>query len=127
MDQSPLKSQKPDSMDEVKTNPKAENEWEAVLRKIRGWLDTTRLLSEKSQDLINPSLLLIVLIAFLALTQAYTNILSAVEKIPLAPSLCELIGTLWLTKLSITRLLRKKDRQEFLAEIRDRWRNFIGQ
>jgi len=103
-----------------------EKEWQNLLIKLKGWIGTRLFLNE--YDLfIDPSLLIIGLIALLIFLKAYTTILNTVEVIPLAPRLCQVIGTLWLIKFSTTRLLRKQDRQKFLLEMISRWRTFLGQ
>lgn len=102
-----------------------ESEWKVVLNKIQAWLGTTKKISDQLDEFFNPSILILVLGVIAICLKAYSTILNAIDDIPLAASIFEVIGTLWLTKFSITRLLRKQDRQEFFSEANRRWRNFV--
>ena len=101
------------------------SEWENLLGKLRGWIGP-QIFANQSDFFVDPSLLIIGLASLLIVVKAYTNILNSLEKIPLAPVLCELAGAAWLTHFSITRLLRKKDRQTFIFEVISQWRSFLG-
>ena len=102
-----------------------ESEWKVVLNKIQAWLGTTKKISDQLDEFFNPSILILVLGVIAICLKAYSTILNAIDDIPLAASIFEVIGTLWLTRFSITRLLRKQDRQEFFSEANRRWRNFV--
>ncbi|WP_320668058.1 CAAD domain-containing protein [Prochlorococcus sp. MIT 1307] len=102
------------------------NELESLLSKLRGWIGLKT--NSKEFDLfLDPSLVLLGLIALLVFFKAYTGVLESFEKIPLAPSFCQVLGTIWLTKFSIKRLLRKQERQQFLLKAKKRWQTFSGQ
>ena len=102
-----------------------ESEWKVVLNKIQGWLGTTKKISDQLDEFFNPSILILGLGVIAICLKAYSTILNAIDDMPLAASIFEVIGTLWLTRFSITRLLRKQDRQEFFSEANRRWRNFV--
>ena len=102
-----------------------ESEWKVVLNKIQAWLGTTKKISDQLDEFFNPSILILVLGVIAICLKAYSTILNAIDDIPLAASIFEVIGTLWLTRFSITRLLREQDRQELFAEAYKRWRNFV--
>jgi len=101
------------------------SEWENLLGKLRGWIGP-QIFANQSDFFVDPSLLIIGLASLLIVIKAYTNILSSLEKIPLAPGLCELAGAAWLTHFSITHLLRKKDRQSLIFKMKSQWKSFLG-
>ena len=110
---------------EVNPNFTLSKEWESLTKKATGWLKLKPFF-DQFEFFLDPSLLILALVTLLFFLKAYTTILSSLGRIPLAPSICQLIGTLWLTKFSINRLLLKKARQEFLFEVASRWRSFLG-
>ena len=78
------------------------------------------------QKLRRPVLLIAALITLVIFVRIYGGILSTIESVPLAPSLFELAGILWLTWFSITRLIRSEDRQDVISRVRTRWEAFRG-
>ena len=78
------------------------------------------------QKLRRPVLLFAALITLVIFVRIYGGILSTIESVPLAPSLFELAGILWLTWFSITRLIRSEDRQDVISKVRTRWEAFRG-
>ena len=126
MESNPLKIQASEDSSDDKSILTVENEWETFLKKVRAWLGNTNKISREFDDFINPSILIIGLSLLLICVKAYTTFLYAVGEIPFAASLFEVIGTLWLIKFSITRLLHKKDRHQFTSEIKNRWITFLG-
>ena len=52
--------------------------------------------------------------------------LNEISKFPLAPRLFEFAGIIWLIRFSMTRLLRKKDRQHYVSEVKSRLKAFLG-
>ena len=78
------------------------------------------------QKLRRPVLLIAALITLVIFVRIYGGILSTIESVPLAPSLFELAGILWLTWFSITRLIRSEDRQDVISRVRTRWEDFRG-
>ena len=78
------------------------------------------------QQLRRPVLLIAALITLVIFVRIYGGILSTIESVPLAPSLFELAGILWLTWFSITRLIRSEDRQDVISRVRTRWEAFRG-
>ena len=78
------------------------------------------------QQLRRPVLLIAALITLVIFVRIYGGILSTIESVPLAPSLFELAGILWLTWFSITRLIRSEDRQDVISKVRTRWEAFRG-
>ncbi len=101
------------------------NELKTLSKKINNLLGTS-FFSAKIDLSISPYLLIISLIILLFFLKAYTILLSNLGKIPIAPSFFEVIGSFWVTKFSITHLLRKKDRQNFKQELISRWITFLG-
>ena len=78
------------------------------------------------QKLRRPVLLIAALITLVIFVRIYGGILSTIESVPLAPSLFELAGILWLSWFSITRLIRSEDRQDVISRVRTRWEAFRG-
>ena len=101
-------------------------EWKTLLLKFSGWTGIN-LLSNELDYFLSPSLLIIGLLALLICLRAYLNTLTILRQIPVVPSICEFVGALWLIRFSITHLLRKQDRNEFIAEASKRWRAFSSQ
>jgi len=125
MENKPLSIQESNTSSENNAKLTVESEWRVFIRKIQAWLGREKNLSGQLNYLINPSKLIIGLGVLAICLKAYTTILKAASEIPLAPTLFEVIGTLSLLRFSITRLLRKQDRQQFFSEVSGRWRAFI--
>ena len=125
MENKPLPNQGANPSNETTQGLSQESEWKVVLNKIQGWLGTTKKFSDQLDEFFNPSILILVLGVIAICLKAYSTILNAIDDIPLAASIFEVIGTLWLTRFSITRLLRKQDRQEFFSAANRRWRTFL--
>ena len=121
----PLTEAMAENSSQKKSDLDNKSEWENLLSKLKGWIGP-QMFANQTDFFVDPSLLIIGLASLLIFVKAYTSILSSLEKIPFAPGLCELAGAVWLTHFSITRLLRKKDRQKFIFEVIDRWRSFLG-
>ncbi len=66
------------------------------------------------------------LIALVIFVRVYGGILLIIESVPLAPSLFEMAGIIWLAWFSVTRLIRSQDRQEVISSVRSRWHAFSG-
>ncbi|MDP6203314.1 MAG: CAAD domain-containing protein [Prochlorococcaceae cyanobacterium ETNP18_MAG_14] len=65
-------------------------------------------------------------IALVIFVRIYGGILSTIESVPLASSLFEMAGIIWLAWFSLTRLIRSKDRQDVISSLRSRWHAFSG-
>jgi hypothetical protein len=65
-------------------------------------------------------------IALVIFVRIYGGILSTIERVPLASSLFEMAGIIWLAWFSLTRLIRSKDRQDVISSLRSRWHAFSG-
>ncbi len=66
------------------------------------------------------------LIALVIFVRVYGGILLIIESVPLAPSLFEMAGIIWLAWFSVTRLIRSQDRQEVISSVLSRWHAFSG-
>ena len=110
----------------INSNFELKKEWEILLNKIKEWIPPSQKDGERNAFL-SPTLLIISLITFLGFVKAYTNVLSVINEIPLAPGLFKFFGTMWLLRFSTKNLLHKADRQEFIFKVKSRSKRFLGQ
>ena len=116
------------SQDLVKSNMKLGfwKEWESLLIKILLWTGI-KVPSNPFKFSVNPSLLIIGLLAVLISLKAYSSTLNTLRLIPIAPSIFKVVGAFWLIRFSIIHLLRQNDRKQLILEAQDRWKTFSGQ
>ena len=110
----------------INSNFELKKEWEILLNKIKEWIPPSQKDGERNAS-ISPTLLIISLITFLGFVKAYTNVLSVINEIPLAPGFFKVFGTMWLLRFSTKNLLHKADRQEFIFKVKSRSKRFLGQ
>ena len=106
-------------------------ELKLLLEKLRNFFKLSNWIKQDDQTsqwqkLRRPVLLIAALITLVIFVRIYGGILSTIESVPLAPSLFEMAGILWLTWFSITRLIRSEDRQDVISRVRTRWEAFRG-
>ena len=106
-------------------------ELKLLLERLRNFFKLSNWITQDDQTsqwqkLRRPVLLIAALITLVIFVRIYGGILSTIESVPLAPSLFELAGILWLTWVSITRLIRSEDRQDVISKVRTRWEAFRG-
>ena len=126
MENNPSTTQRSNISSEGNKNFEFKSDWESLSSKIEALLGTKNLFSRKVNQHINPSLLIIGLLVLPIALKAYSSILSNIGEIPFASSVFEVIGTFWLIRFSMTRLLRKKDRQQYVSEVKYRLKAFLG-
>jgi hypothetical protein len=100
-------------------------EWELLLGKVRDWFASGQL-QEQFNRYRSPLQLLGLLFAIVVVLRIYGALLGAIDSLPLVPGLLELAGVIWLSRFAATRLVRSSDRQELIAELRQRWQSFRG-
>ncbi len=108
------------------SNFEEEGEWELLKSKLSNWSRNINFLP-KSNQLINPTILVIGLISLIVLLKAYSGILSRIARIPLAPGLFELTGVIWLVVFIIKRLMeteRSKTGQNGVSNKKDSKKTF---
>ena len=125
MENQPLSTQDLQTSSESDAKREEESEWKIFLLKIQGWLGVKTNSSDQFEKFLSPSRFFIGLVVLAIFLKAYNGILNSFDEIPLAPALFKVVGTLSLLRFSITRLLHKKDRQQFFFELSERWRGFI--
>jgi hypothetical protein len=105
--------------------PAGGGEWELLTGKVRGWIESGQL-QQKLTEFSGPLKLLAALVGLVLLLRIYASLLGAIESLPLVPGLLELAGVVWISRFTLTRLVRSRDRQELLASWQERWRTFRG-
>ncbi len=60
------------------------------------------------------------------LLRVYASLIDTLDSLPLVGGLLELVGLIALTRFSLTRLVRKSDREQVFSEWRQRWNDFRG-
>ncbi len=107
-------------------SPNLNAEWQLLNKKIQGWLGGTNSHSKQVNLFLNPALLVIGLLVIVFLIKAYTTILVSLETIPLAPSIFKVVGTFWLIRFFVTRLMRQQDRDNLKNQAQNQWKYFFG-
>ncbi len=100
-------------------------EFDLLLEKIRDWFDSGELKAQW-QRLQGPLKGLAILVGVVLLLRVYGSLIHTLDSLPLVGGLLELVGLITLTRFSLTRLVRKSDREQVFSEWRQRWNDFRG-
>ncbi len=100
-------------------------EFDLLLEKIRVWFDSGELKAQW-QRLQGPLKGLAILVGVVLLLRVYASLIDTLDSLPLVGGLLELVGLIALTRFSLTRLVRKSDREQVFSEWRQRWNDFRG-
>ena len=100
-------------------------EWDLLTAKVKAWWESNDI-GEQVSQLRQPLRIAAYLIGALLVLRVYAGLLAAIDNIPLASGLLELVGVCWVLRFSATRLVRSQDRAEVLQGLRQRWTSFAG-
>ncbi|KEF41213.1 MAG: hypothetical protein ER33_12670 [Cyanobium sp. CACIAM 14] len=100
-------------------------EFELLLQKLRDWFASGELQAQW-QRIRGPLKGLAILIGVILLLRVYASLIGTLDSLPLVGGLLELVGLIAVTRFSLTRLVRKSDREQVLAEWGRRWNDFRG-
>lgn len=100
-------------------------EFDLLLQKIREWIGSGELQAQW-QRFRGPLKGLAILIGVVLLLRVYASLIGTLDSLPLVGGLLELVGVITLTRFSITRLVRKSDREQVFADWSRRWSEFRG-
>lgn len=100
-------------------------EWALLTTKVKTWWESNDI-GEQVSQLRQPLRIAAYLIGALLVLRVYAGLLAAIDNIPLASGLLELVGVCWVLRFSATRLVRSQDRSEVLQGLRQRWTSFAG-
>jgi len=100
-------------------------EWDLLLEKLSEWKKSKKL-KNQAKRFQQIALLFACLLLLASIVKIYGGFISGISKLPIAPGIFELVGTIWLIWFSISKLLRSKDRQDLLSEIRTRKNALLG-
>jgi hypothetical protein len=100
-------------------------EWELLTGKVRSWLESGELQRLWAQAR-SPLTALAALIALLVVLRVYSALLGAIEGLPLAPGLLELVGLVWLVRYGVPKLVRNSEREQLIGGLKQRWQAFLG-
>ena len=100
-------------------------EWELLTGKVRAWLESGELQRLWAQAR-SPLTALAALIALLVVLRVYSALLGAIESLPLAPGLLELVGLIWLVRYGVPKLVRNSEREQLIGGLKQRWQAFLG-
>lgn len=100
-------------------------EWDLLTSKVKAWWDSNDI-GEQVSQLRQPLRIAAYLIGALLVLRVYAGLLAAIDNIPLASGLLELVGVCWVLRFSATRLVRSQDRAEVIQGLRQRWTSFAG-
>ena len=92
---------------------------------MKAWWESNDI-GEQVSQLRQPLRIAAYLIGALLVLRVYAGLLAAIDNIPLASGLLELVGVCWVLRFSATRLVRSQDRAEVLQGLRQRWTSFAG-
>jgi hypothetical protein len=100
-------------------------EFDLLLQKIREWFNSGELQAQW-QRLRGPLRGLAILIGVVVLLRVYASLIGTIDSLPVVGGLLELVGLIALTRFSLTRLVRRSDREQVFADWRRRWNDFSG-
>lgn len=100
-------------------------EFDLLLQKIRDWIGSGELQAQW-QRFRGPLKGLAILIGVVLLLRVYASLIGTLDSLPLVGGLLELVGVIAVTRFSITRLVRKSDREQVFADWSRRWSEFRG-
>jgi hypothetical protein len=100
-------------------------EFDLLLEKIRDWFSSGELQAQW-QRFQGPLKGLAILIGVVLLLRVYASLIGTLDSLPLVGGLLELVGLITLTRFSLTRLVRRSDREQVFAEWGRRWKDFRG-
>ena len=100
-------------------------EWDLLTAKVKAWWESNDI-GEQVSQLRQPLRIAAYLIGALLVLRVYAGLLAAIDNIPLASGLLELVGVCWVLRFSATRLVRSQERAEVLQGLRQRWTSFAG-
>ncbi|WP_216904778.1 CAAD domain-containing protein [Synechococcus sp. CCY 9618] len=100
-------------------------EFELLLEKLRDWFGSGELQAQW-QRFRGPLKGLAILIGVVLLLRVYAALIGTLDSLPLVGGLLELAGLIAVTRFSLTRLVRKSDREEVFADWSRRWKDFRG-
>ena len=100
-------------------------EWELLTGKILNWWEQKNISSQIGK-LTQALVIGAGVFGLVVILKIYGRLLGAISQIPLAPNLLELAGIIWVMCFVSTKLVRAKDRNEFIAGVVDRWQKLLG-
>ena len=100
-------------------------EFELLLQKIRDWFGSGEIQAQW-QRLRGPLRGLAILVGVVLLLRVYASLVGTLDSLPLVGGLLELVGLITVTRFSLTRMVRRSDREQVFAEWRRRWNDFRG-
>jgi hypothetical protein len=100
-------------------------EFELLLQKIRDWLGSGELQAQW-QRFRGPLKGLAILIGVVLLLRVYASLIGTLDSLPLVGGLLELVGLIAVSRFTLTRLVRKSDREQVFADWSRRWNDFRG-
>ncbi|MBW4530809.1 MAG: hypothetical protein KME02_09000 [Aphanothece saxicola GSE-SYN-MK-01-06B] len=100
-------------------------EFELLLQKIKDWLGSGELQAQW-QRFRGPLKGLAILIGVVLLLRVYASLIGTLDSLPLVGGLLELVGLIAVTRFTVTRMVRKSDREQVFADWSRRWNEFRG-
>lgn len=100
-------------------------EFELLLQKIKDWLGSGELQAQW-QRFRGPLKGLAILIGGVLLLRVYASLIGTLDSLPLVGGLLELVGLIAVTRFTVTKMVRKSDREQVFADWSRRWNDFRG-
>ncbi|WP_323357146.1 CAAD domain-containing protein [Cyanobium gracile] len=100
-------------------------EFELLLQKIREWLGSGELQAQW-QRFRGPLKGLAILIGVVLLLRIYASLISTLDSLPVVGGLLELVGLIAAVRFTLTKMVRKSDREQVFADWSRRWNDFRG-
>ncbi|MCP9858475.1 MULTISPECIES: CAAD domain-containing protein [unclassified Cyanobium] len=100
-------------------------EFDLLLQKIKDWLSSGELQAQW-QRFRGPLKGLAILIGVVLLLRIYASLIGTLDSLPLVGGLLELAGLIAVSRFTVTRLVRKSDREQVFADWSRRWNDFRG-
>ncbi len=100
-------------------------EFDLLLQKIKDWLSSGELQAQW-QRFRGPLKGLAILIGVVLLLRVYASLIGTLDSLPLVGGLLELAGLIAVSRFTVTRLVRKSDREQVFADWSRRWNDFRG-
>jgi len=100
-------------------------EWELLVSRVQGWLGSGEP-QQKWQKIRGPLKGAAILIGVILALRVYSTAVHTIDSIPVVSGLLELAGLIASLQFVVSRLVRARDRDQVIGQLKSRWQDFRG-
>jgi len=105
--------------------PGSGGEWELLVSRVQGWLGSGEP-QQKWQKIRGPLKGAAILIGVILALRVYSTAVHTIDSIPVVSGLLELAGLIASLQFVVSRLVRARDRDQVIGQLKSRWQDFRG-